>query len=122
MNNSTYHIFFTNLANPLRIKIITSLRKKEKSVTEISKGLKVEQSKISHALTSLKCCNIVDVKQKGKSRIYSLNKNTIIPILKLIDKHASTFCSGECRGCGRAISRGEKNNPILTTSEVGRTR
>ena len=101
MNNSTYHIFFTNLSNPLRIKIVTSLKQKEKNVTELSKELKVEQSKVSHALASLRCCNIVDVKQEGKQRIYSLNKKTILPMLKLIDTHAKTFCAGDCKGCGR---------------------
>ncbi len=100
MKNSTYHIFFTNLANPLRIDIVTLLKNKERNVTEISKYLKVEQSKVSHALSSLKCCNIVDSKQKGKQRIYSLNKKTIVPMLKLIDKHAKTFCQdSECGGC-----------------------
>ena len=39
MNKNTYHVFFTNLANPLRIKIISSLKEKEKSVTELSKEL-----------------------------------------------------------------------------------
>jgi len=96
MNNNTYHIFFRNLANPLKIKIISSLKKKESSVSELSKALNMEQSKLSHALASLKCCNIVKVKQKGKQRIYFLNKNTIIPMLKLIDKHAKTFCKGIC--------------------------
>ena len=95
-NNSTYHIFFTNLANPLKIKIITSLKEKEKNVTELSESLSVEQSKISHALSSLKCCNIVNVKQKGKQRVYFLNKETIIPMLNLIDNHAKTFCKKLC--------------------------
>lgn len=101
MKNSTYHIFFTNLANPLRIDIVTLLKEKERSVTEIAKSLNVEQSKVSHALSSLKSCNIVDVNQKGKQRIYSLNKKTILPMLKLIDKHAKTFCSGNCARCGK---------------------
>ena len=93
MKCNTYHLFFTNLANPLKIKIITSLKKKEKNVTELSKELKVEQSKISHALSSLKECRIVEGKQKGKQRIYSLNKKTIVPILNLIDKHKCEHCS-----------------------------
>ena len=101
MNNNTYHIFFTNLANPLRIKIISSLKEKEKNVTDLSKELKIEQSKISHALKLLRHCNIVDVKQKGKQRIYSLNKKTIVPILKLIDNHSKTFCGGNCKACGK---------------------
>ena len=91
-SNNTYHIFFTNLANPLKINIIISLKEKEKNVTELSKKLNIEQSKISHALSSLKYCNIVQMKQKGKQRIYFLNKKTIIPMLKLIDKHTSIHC------------------------------
>lgn len=96
MNNNTYHIFFTNLANPLKIQIISNLKKKEKNVTELSKELKVEQSKVSHALSSLKCCNIVQVKQKGKQRVYSLNKKSIVPMLNLIDKHSKTYCNKIC--------------------------
>jgi len=101
MRESTYHLFFRNLANPLKIKIITSLRKKENSVSGLSAELKIEQSKLSHALTSLRCCNIVKAKQSGKQRIYFLNKNTIIPMLNLIDKHAQTFCKGGCKECER---------------------
>ena len=101
MKKSTYHVFFRNLANPLRIKIISALREKENSVSELSRELKIEQSKLSHALSLLKCCNIFKVKQKGKQRIYFLNKNTIVPMLKLIDKHSKTFCGGKCGGCKR---------------------
>lgn len=101
MNNNTYHIFFTNLANPLKIEIILSLRKKPKNVTQISEELDVEQSKVSHALRNLRSCNIVDVEQKGKERIYSLNKDTIVPMLSLIDRHAKTFCKGNCKSCER---------------------
>ena len=97
MNNKTYHIFFKNLANPIKMKVISELNENSGSVNELSKNLKIEQSKLSHALTSLKKCKIVDVKQKGKQRIYSLNKKTIVPMLNLIDKHAQSFC--ECSGC-----------------------
>ncbi|MCK5294396.1 MAG: winged helix-turn-helix transcriptional regulator [Arcobacteraceae bacterium] len=96
MKESKYHVFFLNLSNPLKIEILLSLRKKEKSVTQLYKELGIEQSKVSHALRNLKNCNIVKVKQKGKQRIYFLNKDTIIPMLKLIDKHAKTFCKECC--------------------------
>lgn len=99
MLKSTYHIFFSNLANPLRVEIVSRLKEKDLSVGELSNSLKMEQSKISHALASLKSCNIVDVKSEGKQRIYSLNKKTIIPILNLIDKHSKTYCSGNCKMC-----------------------
>ncbi len=101
MSDNTYHLFFRNLANPLKIKIIIALREKENSVSGLSSELKIEQSKLSHALTSLRCCNIVKVKQEGKQRIYFLNRNTIIPMLKLIDEHAQTFCGGKCKECAK---------------------
>jgi len=88
----TYHVFFKKLSNQLRIRIISALRKKDMSVNELVKTLGVEQSKLSHALASLKCCNIVHSKIKGKQRIYSVNNNTIIPILDIIDRHEKTFC------------------------------
>jgi DNA-binding transcriptional ArsR family regulator len=95
LNHNSYNIFFSNLANPLKIGIILSLREKKKTVTELVKELLVEQSKISHALTSLKCCNIVNMKQRGKERVYSLNEDTIVPMLKLIDKHAAIHCNNK---------------------------
>jgi len=93
MTINKYHIFFGNLANSLKIDIITALKEKPKSVTELVKELKVEQSKLSHALSSLRCCSIVKVNQEGKKRIYQLNKETIFPMLELIDKHENKFCA-----------------------------
>ena len=95
-----YHIFFGNLANPLKIDIISALKEKPKSVTELIKDLKVEQSKLSHALASLRCCSIVDAKQEGKNRIYQLNKETILPMLNLIDKHEVKFCK-KCKALSK---------------------
>lgn len=99
MNESTYHNFFTNLANPLKIQIILCLKRGARNVSELISCLKVEQSKASHALANLKACNIVEVETRGKQRIYSLNKDTILPILNIIDKHASKFCHGNCMRC-----------------------
>ncbi|MDD5012485.1 MAG: metalloregulator ArsR/SmtB family transcription factor [Candidatus Nanoarchaeia archaeon] len=92
----SYNIFFTNLANPLKIGIILSLRENRKNVTELTRELGVEQSKISHALKCLKECKIVEAKADGKSRVYSLNRETILPMLELIDKHASVHCKNKC--------------------------
>jgi len=86
--------FFKNLANPLKTNIISSLKEKSKSVNELSDELKIEQSKLSHALINLKSCRIVTDKQEGKKRIYTLNKKTILPILKIIDKHRTNYCPG----------------------------
>jgi len=95
-----YYLFFGNLANPLKVEIISVLKDKEMSVLELAGELNEEQSKVSHALKSLKCCSIVEVKQDGKKRIYSLNKETMIPMLKIIDKHERKFCES-CRALRR---------------------
>jgi len=94
MKCKTYHIFFQNLANPLKTKIVEKLKEKPMSVSELMKEINVEQSKLSHALMNLRKCHIVDSKQVGKQRIYSLNKKTIVPILKILDKHRANFCPG----------------------------
>jgi ArsR family transcriptional regulator, zinc-responsive transcriptional repressor len=96
MKCNAYHVFFKNLANPLKTQIISALKEKPLSVTELMLKINIEQSKLSHALISLKFCKIVNSKQQGKQRIYSLNKKTILPILKIIDKHKQTMCPG-CR-------------------------
>ncbi|MEM0465697.1 MAG: metalloregulator ArsR/SmtB family transcription factor [Candidatus Pacearchaeota archaeon] len=92
MKKNKYYIFFGNLANPLKVEIITALKDKEMSVLELANLLNVEQSKLSHALCSLRNCSIVNVRKEGKKRIYKLNKETILPILKIIDKHEKEFC------------------------------
>jgi len=103
LNHRSYNVFFSNLANPLKIGIILSLREHEKNVSEITRDLNVEQSKISHALQLLKNCNIVNVEQKGKERVYALNEDTIVPMLELIDKHAAVHCNNKScmMGCDK---------------------
>jgi DNA-binding transcriptional ArsR family regulator len=96
MKCNPYYRFFSILANPLRIDIVNALKEKDSSVNELVKKLDVEQSKLSHALSSLRACNIVESSSEGKMRIYSLNKDTILPILELIDKHANCHCKGGC--------------------------
>ena len=96
MKCSSYDDFFKNFANKTKFRIIMYLKNKPMSVNELSKAMKEEQSKISHNLSKLHKCNIVTVKQKGKQRIYSLNKDTVIPVIKLVEKHVEKHCDGGC--------------------------
>jgi DNA-binding transcriptional ArsR family regulator len=99
MNKRTYHVFFSNLSTPLRVEIISALSEKDMCVNELVKKLKAEQSKLSHALSGLKKCNLVNAEYKGKLRIYSLNRKTVLPVLKLIDKHTDENCGEYCKEC-----------------------
>ena len=81
----SYNRFFEVIGNPTRLKIIDSLYRKAKCVTELCEDIHEEQSKVSHNLKILKNCHFVDIKQDGKMHIYSLNQKTIIPIIKMVD-------------------------------------
>ena len=76
--------------------IINALFKKSLSVSEICKETNEEQSKISHNLKILKECRIINYKTEGKKRIYSLNKETMIPLMQLVEKHVSKYCGKQC--------------------------
>lgn len=92
----SYDHFFRVCANKSRLSIIEALQKGPKSVSQITSELKEEQSKVSHNLKLLLDCNFVVFKQQGKSRIYSLNSETIVPLMKLVQKHVTSMCKGKC--------------------------
>lgn len=96
MTNVNYscntHLFFETISTKLKIAILVRLKEKPASVTYLATVLKQERSKVSHALLSLAECNFVDAKKEGKNRIYSLNKDTVIPLMRLVDKHMRKYC------------------------------
>ena len=97
MKCPSYNIFFETISTPIRLNIIYFLKDKPRNVTQICKALNQEQSKISHNLKCLTECHVLDVKKQGKQRIYSLNKETMIPMLKLVEKHVAKYCCDKCK-------------------------
>ncbi len=97
----SYNVFFETIGNKTRLRILEALLIRPMSVTEICSSLKEEQSKISHNLKCLTDCHFVDVKQKGKQRIYSLNKETMVPLMKLVGEHVKKYCCSECGARGK---------------------
>lgn len=91
-NLPIYGLFFTSLANPNRLQIVSFLRQKSMNVTEICQATNFEQTMVSHNLKRLERCGMVFVEQKGKNRYYTLNKKTIKPLLQLIDNHINQYC------------------------------
>lgn len=87
-----YQIFFETLGNKTRWDIVHLLQKGLRRSTDIAEKLGHEQSLISHHLRRLETCGFVSFKQNGNERIYGLNKKTVGPLLKLMDKHIGTFC------------------------------
>jgi ArsR family transcriptional regulator len=87
-------LFFQALANPARMQILALLREKgSRSVSQICNDLGLEQTYISHNLKCLTFCGLVTVQREGKSRIYSVNKQTVLPLLEITDRHLREYAS-----------------------------
>ncbi len=98
MKKSSYNNFFLNFATQSKFDIIMALKEGPLSVTEIAEKLGDEQSAVSHNLGKMSTCHILNMKKEGKQRIYSLNADTVIPILKIVEGHVKRCC---LRGCER---------------------
>lgn len=92
MLNQTYKLFFGTLTNSNRFAVINCLLNGPCNVSNICKKTEINQTTLSHNLRRLEKCGFVTAKQNGKERIYSLNEQTIKPLLKLMDKHINTYC------------------------------
>ncbi len=97
MKCKAYNLFFETISSKTRLRILEALNNKPMNVTEICKALNEEQSKISHNLRNLVSCSFLDIKKDGKKRIYSLNKETIVPLMRLAEKHVGKYCKNICR-------------------------
>lgn len=94
MTCRAYHSFFRNFAGKSNLAIITLLRTGSKSVMGIANATGMEQSAVSHSLRKLSACNIVSSERNGKEKRYSLNRETVLPLLKLVESHVEKNCKG----------------------------
>jgi DNA-binding transcriptional ArsR family regulator len=89
---SPYALLFQALAAPPRIQILELLRKKgAMNVSEITKESGLEQTQVSHNLRCLSFCGLVSVVREGKTRVYSINEETMEPLLRVADNHLRKF-------------------------------
>ena len=96
MKNYSYNNFFMNFASGSKFDIIMALKDGPLSASQIAKRVNGEQSAVSHNLAKLSGCHVIDVRKEGKQRIYSLNMETVIPILQTVEKHVKKYCARRC--------------------------
>jgi len=89
--NNTHRLFFKAFSNQTRLEIITLLRKQSLTVTEICEKTGFEQSRVSHNLRCLEKCGFVKITPNGSFRKYSLDEETIVPIIDLFEKHIKKY-------------------------------
>lgn len=90
--------FLKTLANPTRFSIVLALRDSPRNVSELTGLVGKEQTTVSQNLKRLLECGFVSREKDGKHRIYSLNDETIDPLLNLIDRHTEQYCQPLCDG------------------------
>lgn len=88
-----YALFFKALSNRTRMAIVDLLRKGDRTVQEIVDELGFEQSRVSHNLRCLTFCGFVKNRKEGRNRVYSLNRETIEPLLELVDRHIGLYAN-----------------------------
>lgn len=77
------------LSEPNRRKIIDLLKKRERSVGEILKHLKITMPTLSHHLDILKRAGLISSRRDGQQIIYSLNLSVFEEIAGQIIKFLS---------------------------------
>ncbi len=72
---------FKNLSNPLRIKILYALGKKNTTVCNLAQIINENQPQVSRALSLLKDAGLLICERKGNKVCYKLSSYKIIDIL-----------------------------------------
>ncbi len=91
-------LLFKILANNVRLRLIEALAAGERSVGALCDETGEEQTRVSHELRCLTVCGLVTQRREGKRIIYSLNRKTVLPILRAADTHAAKFAE-RLKGC-----------------------
>lgn len=100
MSHISYKQFFATLSGDSRLDILQYLKLHgSQNVSQIAEGTGQEQSAVSHNLKKLLTCNCVHIEVQGKNRYYSLNDDTIVPLLQLADQHIQNYCNAGCTRC-----------------------
>jgi ArsR family transcriptional regulator, cadmium/lead-responsive transcriptional repressor len=89
--DNLHRLFFKAFSNKTRLEILSLLRKKPLTVTEICRKTGFEQSRVSHNLRCLENCGFVSITPNGNFRKYALDKDTIIPIIDLFELHIKKY-------------------------------
>lgn len=85
---------FRGFADSTRLSILESLRKGEKSSSQIVKEVKQSQPNVSNHLACLLDCGLVKNRRQGKNIFYSLRNKKISNVLEETDSILSEIAYG----------------------------
>jgi DNA-binding transcriptional ArsR family regulator len=76
--------FFKAMANESRLRLLGLLASRERSVEELAALLKLKEPTVSHHLTQLKGVELVEMRAEGNTHLYSLNREGLQAVNKLM--------------------------------------
>ncbi len=85
---------FKALSHPLRISILDSLRKGERTVAEISQEFQVEPANASQQLAVLRNKNIIAARKAGANVYYSVSDPAIFKLLDVAREISNNQLAG----------------------------
>ncbi|MFN7990983.1 MAG: metalloregulator ArsR/SmtB family transcription factor [Candidatus Micrarchaeia archaeon] len=86
-------VFFSALANPMRIRILQELLESPLNVNTLSERIGMERSLLSHNLALLSKADLVQHRKSGSTRIYSANEEIVPHLFMLMSKVVCPACS-----------------------------
>ena len=96
------------LAHPIRVEILTVLRKGAASVSDITEQLGRPQANISQHLAVLREVNLVDAAREGMSVLYCLHSDKVSDLLELLAKLGDEISPDEFKPRGRGGRHGRR--------------
>lgn len=82
-------VFLKVVADPTRLKIVNALLIDELCVCDLARLLGMEHSAVSHQLAVLRKNAVVNVRQEGKVKYYSLSDNHINTVFNVTLTHVN---------------------------------
>jgi DNA-binding transcriptional ArsR family regulator len=73
-----------SLSNPIRLRIIHTLKESPKSVNEIAAELKVSQSSISRHLSVLRSTGLLSAHRKAQEVFYEIRNPKIVEVCEMM--------------------------------------
>lgn len=87
--------FFSALSDETRLSILYALRENGgMCVSDICKTTGKDQSLISHHMSCLRNCGLVNTEKNGKFVVYSIKNELVSKILDLSDRHVKEMLEG----------------------------
>lgn len=79
--------FFSLLADPNRLRILSVLAVKEMCVSDIAATLNMSESAVSHQLRSLRAIRVIKYQKQGRNVFYRLQDHHVVDLYRSVAEH-----------------------------------